>query len=240
MDTYSAAEAAHKLGTNTPRVLRALRKLGLETGGRGANGRFCLTEETLERLHDELGITPRIEGYVATEVKVLGALARAPLGLSSIRVLARQAGLSPTATSRAVSALEGQGLIRRQRTVIAAGRAREVSLIHANRLHEDWPRIRALLRSSAIPTRGRKGEQGDGDVPPRLRHLFWNTAPSQLCVATSGPYIARRLLTRMDFEGLSWGASNLRPSDWEQAAKGRGFDKRVRALAHNLAREGRS
>src|ERR1700688_3891877 len=118
MDTYSATEAAGRLGTNTPRVLRALRRLGLETGGRGANGRFCLTEEVMGQLHDELGITPRIEGYGATEVKVLAALALAPLGLSSIRVLARQAGLSPTAASRAIKALESKGLIRREGSVI--------------------------------------------------------------------------------------------------------------------------
>jgi hypothetical protein len=40
----------------------------------------------------------------------------------------------------------------------------------------------------------------------------------------------------MDFDGLAWGAVNLRPADWEQAAKARGLDKRVRALARNLAR----
>jgi DNA-binding Lrp family transcriptional regulator len=191
----------------------------------------------LSRLHGELGVTPRIEGYAVTEVKVLGALAGAPLGLSSVRVLARQAGLSPTATSRAVKALRDKGLIRREDTVIAAGRAREVSLIYVNRRHREWPHIQALLRSAVPVTRRREG--GQEDVPPRLRHLFWNTAPSQLRVATSGPYIARRLLTRMDFEGLAWGTDHLSPSDWEQAARGRGFDERVQALAHNLAREGR-
>lgn len=238
MDACSAAEAARELGTNTPRVVRALKRLGLEGDARGANGRFCLTEAMLGQLHDELGVTPRIKGFSATEVKVLGALARAPLGLSSVRVLACQAGLSPTAASRAVKALEGKGLIRREGTVIAAGRAREVSLIHVNRHHREWPRIQRLLRSTAPAGRRRKREQED--VPPRLRHLFWNTAPSQLSVATSGPYIARRLLTRMDFDGLAWGADHLCPSDWEQAAKGRGFDEGARALALNLAREGRS
>jgi len=238
MDTCSAAEAARRLDTNTPRVVRALKRLGLEGDARGANGRFCLTEVMLGRLHGELGVTPRIEGFSATEVRVLSALARAPLGLSSIRVLARQADLSPTAASRAVKELENKGFIRREDTVIAAGRAREVSLIHVNRLHGEWPRIQSLLRSAA-PATGRR-KVGQGDVPPRLRHLFWNTAPSQLCVATSGPYIARRLLTRMDFEGLAWGVDHLSPSDWEQAAKGRGFDESVQALAHNLARRGRS
>jgi hypothetical protein len=239
MDTYSAAEAARRLQTNTHRIVRALKRLGLEEETRRANGRFRLTEAMLSRLHGELGVTPRIEGYAVTEVKVLGALALAPLGLSSLRVLAGQAGLSPTATSCAVKALQEKGLIRREDTVIAAGRAREVSLIHVNRHHREWPRIQTLLRSAAPATRRHEGGREDV-VPTRLSHLFWNTAPSQLCVATSGPYIARRLLTRMDFEGLAWGADHLSPSDWEQAARGRGFDERVRALAHNLARKGQN
>jgi DNA-binding transcriptional regulator YhcF (GntR family) len=238
MDTYSAAEAARRLGTNTPRVVRALKRLGLEGDARGANGRFCLTEAMLGRLRGELRVMPRIEGFSATEVRVLGALACAPLGLASVRVLARQAGLSPTAASRAVKALDGKGFIRREGTVIAAGRAREVSLIHVNRHHREWPHIQSLLRGTASATRRLKGNKED--VPPRLRHLFWNTAPSQLSVATSGSYIATRLLTRMDFDGLAWGADHLSRCDWEQAAKGRGFDESVRALAHNLARNGRS
>jgi hypothetical protein len=42
----------------------------------------------------------------------------------------------------------------------------------------------------------------------------------------------------MDFDGLAWGAQNLRPSDGEQAAQGRGFDGSTRALATNLAYAG--
>jgi hypothetical protein len=72
-------------------------------------------------------------------------------------------------------------------------------------------------------------------VPGRLRHLFWNTADSQLDVSSSGPYIARRLLQTMDLQGLAWGAKTLAPRDWEQAAKARGLDPKVRQLAQNLA-----
>jgi hypothetical protein len=68
-----------------------------------------------------------------------------------------------------------------------------------------------------------------------LRHLFWNTAPTQLDVFRGGPYIARRLLRAMDLEGLAWGACNLRSTDWLQAQKARGLEPQVRALARNLA-----
>jgi hypothetical protein len=72
-------------------------------------------------------------------------------------------------------------------------------------------------------------------VPPHLLHLFWNTAPAQLDVATSAPYIARRLIMTFDPDGLAWGTVNLPASAWEHAAATRGLEPARRALAHNLA-----
>ena len=71
-------------------------------------------------------------------------------------------------------------------------------------------------------------------VPARLRHLFWNTADSQLDVDHAGAYIARRLLRTMDLQGLAWGAQALAPEDWRQAAGARGLDPTVRQLARSL------
>jgi hypothetical protein len=82
---------------------------------------------------------------------------------------------------------------------------------------------------------GKRDRPTQQEVPRRLEHLFWNTAPTQLDLGRGGPYIARRLLSTMDLDGLAWGARNLRPADWEHAAQARGLDKPVRALAHNLA-----
>ncbi len=73
-------------------------------------------------------------------------------------------------------------------------------------------------------------------VPPHLLHLFWNTAPAQLNVAASAPFIARRLITSFDPDGLAWGTANLPASAWEHAAATRGLEPAQRALAHNLAR----
>ena len=73
-------------------------------------------------------------------------------------------------------------------------------------------------------------------VPPHLLHLFWNTAPAQLDVAASAPFIARRLITSFDPDGLAWGTANLPASAWEHAAATRGLEPAQRALAHNLAR----
>jgi hypothetical protein len=73
-------------------------------------------------------------------------------------------------------------------------------------------------------------------VPYYLRHLFWNTAPRQLSVETSADYIARRLLTSGDPDGLAWGASHLPHHAWAIAARSRGLSPQDRALADNLAR----
>ncbi len=229
MDTYTAADVARMLDTSTPRVVRAAKRLGLATR---QNGRMSLSAEMVERLRDELGRTPRIPGLSTTEIKVLAALARAPLGLSSARVLARQAGVSATAASKALRSLQDKGLAQREHAVIAAGRARPVRLAHANRRAARWLEIAPAL-AQVLPPKRRRAHMRT--VPPRLRHLFWNTAPTQLDVAAGGPYIARRLLSTMDLDGLAWGADHLSPSDWEQAARGRGLDRGTRALAHNLA-----
>jgi len=232
MDTSSAAEVARRLRTSVPRVVRAAERLGFEA--REANRRWAFTPAMVGRLREELGVTPSVPGLSTTEVKVLAGLRRAPLGLSSGRAAARQAGLSPTATSRALRALEDKGLVRREEAVIAAGRARTVRLLHADRRAERWLEIAPALGRVQPPQRRRPP---DRRVPPRLRHLFWNTAPSQLELDRGGPYIARRLLSTMDFDGLAWGAGNLRPADWERAARARGLDHRVRALALHLSHE---
>ena len=52
-------------------------------------------------------------------------------------------------------------------------------------------------------------------MPLELRHLFWNTAPRQLDVDTSGGYIARRLIQTGDLDGLAWGAEQLTADDWQ-------------------------
>jgi hypothetical protein len=75
-------------------------------------------------------------------------------------------------------------------------------------------------------------------VPRELRHLFWNTAEEQLDVRYAGGYVARRLLTVGDLDGLAWGAENLTAADWHHAATARGLSPDAKALAENLAAAG--
>jgi hypothetical protein len=168
----------------------------------------------------------------------LAALRGAPLGLVSSRAVARRSTLSPTAAGNALAKLLDAQLVTRTDEVVAAGRAREMAVWRANVLHPRWHALSPSLDRVVLPARSgdrRPGEAGDTQVPRYLRHLFWNTAPEQLDLETSGPYIARRLLRTLDLQGLAWGAEALDAEDWRAGARARGLDSSVRRLARNLA-----
>lgn len=226
----SGAELARELETSIPRVTRAAERLGI---AREASGRLALTPDQAGRLRDELGFVPAIDGLSRSEVIVLAALRSAPLGLASKRAVARRSGLSPTAAANVLDTLLEKRLVTRRDEMIAAGRARQMTVWRANLTHPRWRELAPLL--GEVRPVGSHSPSRDTRVPRRLHHLFWNTAPEQLEVASSGSYVARRLLRSMDLQGLAWGAKNLRPEDWLAGAKARGLEPSVRQLAKNLA-----
>ncbi len=228
----SARQAARDLGTSAPRVMRAIDRLGLNVE-RGPRGRVRLRAAQLKRLRDELGSAPKLPGFSRTEVKLLAALSRSPLGLASVRAVADRAGVSPTAAKNGLRSLSDRGLVRHDRRMIAAGRAREADLFRANVAAPDWPQLAPML-ARATPPEG-SSRPRPRRVPSRLRHLFWDTAAGQLEIAEHGGYIARRLLTTGDTEGLAWGAAHLSPEHWRHAQRTRGLEADQRALAENLA-----
>ena len=118
--------------------------------------------------------------------------------------------------------------------MIARGQASEVTVYQVRFGSDEWLALAPVVAKVQLP------DHADGSrakrVPPHLLHLFWNTAPAQLDVATSAPYIARRLIMTFDPDGLAWGTVNLPASAWEHAAATRGLEPARRALAHNLAR----
>jgi len=232
MDTYSASAVARMLGTSAPRVLRAIRRLGIPIA-RTPSGAYTITATQLERLRAELG-DPIPVGLTRLKARVLAALARSPRGLASIRSVARRAGVSPTAAGRALNDLTQAGLARAEKQTLAMGRATPVLVYSAAVDHPHWHELApALARVSLPPLPLQVPAQ---TVPYYLRHLFWNTAQSQLDVTTSAPFIAKRLLSTGDLDGLAWGATHLPPEAWERAARSRGVSPRDRALARNLAR----
>ena len=235
MDTggeISAREAARRIGTSVPRVTRAIDRSGMRVR-RGPNGRVRLTEPQFERLRAVLGTDAEVPGLSRTQARVLAALARSPRGLGSARAVAARAGVSPTAASTSVSELERRGLVNRERTWIAAGKAREVDLLSANVTAPEWPELASRLAVIERPRRGKVARPRR--VPRYLQHLFWNTAPSQLDVDRAGGYIARRLIQTGDLDGLAWGAEYLDANAWREAARTRGLRPEQRALANNLA-----
>jgi hypothetical protein len=228
----SAAALARELQTSLPRVVRVIERLGLDA--RQDNGRMRLGPADVERLREELGPpVPRVPGLRPGEVKTLATLARAPLGLASARTVAKRAGVSPTTASRAVASLREQKLVTVQRRTLPAGHARTVDLIRLDYGSPRWQQLAGVIAS--VQPRPRPRETPDRRVPPRLEHLFWNTAASQLDTERAGGYIARRLLTVNDPEGLAWGAANLSAADWRHAARTRGVSPQRRALALNYA-----
>ena len=230
MDTISGAALARELGTSVPRITRAVERLGIDA--RQTNGRLALTRRQAGRVRRELGVTPQADGLTRPETVVLAALRNAPFGLVSARAVARRSGLSPTAAGRALNSLLVKELVEQSSEVIAAGRAREMKVWRANILSPRWPTLDPILHQVESPEQSAPVAER---VPKHLRHLFWNTAESQLDVSYAGAYIARRLLQTMDLQGLAWGVQALKPADWKQGAKARGLDPKVKQLAHNLA-----
>ena len=236
MDTISPSEAARRLGTSLPRVQRAIERLGLAVDRRSGGG-VRLDERDLTRLRGELGVSPPVDGLSRVETLVLAALARAPRGLATLRAVGRRAGVSPTAAARALRSLALRGLVRREREWVAAGRAREVELVRANLTAPKWGAVAPRL-SAARPPAGPEPRR-PSRLPARLRHLFWNADPSRLDLRAHGGYIAERLLSSGDLDGIAWGARALTARDWEQASRNRGLSAAERALARNLARADR-
>lgn len=234
MDTYSLAGAARRLGTSSPRVRRAIDRLAMPVE-RDSAGVFQLTGGQVDQLAAELGVMPpaRALSMPHTDAQVLAAMSRSPRGVTSAREAARRAGVSPTAAGRALSRLANRGLIQKAPMMLARGRASEVSVYRVRFASQEWLSIAPQI--ARIRLRTRRDRPRASRVPPRLLHLFWNSAPSQLGIAASAPYIARRLITTFDPDGLAWGAANLPASAWEHAALTRGLEPTKRALARNLA-----
>lgn len=204
------------------------------SAARGRGGRVRLTPRQFEELEAQLGVLPRVDALGRAEARVLAALARAPRGLLSARAVARRAGVSPTAAVDAVRSLSSRGLVRTEREWVAAGRAHEASVIRADVTSPDWPSLAprlAAVRFPAVPAPERPTR-----VPARLRHLFWNADPSSLDLDAHGGYVAERLLSSGDLDGLAWGIKALTRDDWERAARNRGLPAQQRALARNAAR----
>jgi hypothetical protein len=188
----------------------------------------------VDELSGVLGVTPSVPDLSPTQARVLAALSRSPRGVASVREAARRAGTSPTATARALASLTSAGLINQAHAMLARGRATEATVYQVPFASPRWLALAPAVARVQLPAPFERAHATR--VPPHLLHLFWNAAPAQLDVAASAPFIARRLITSFDPDGLAWGSRNLPASAWEHAASTRGLEPAKQALARNLAR----
>lgn len=188
----------------------------------------------MDELARELGSAPPVPELSRVEIRVLAALSRSPRGVASVREAARRAGVSPTAAARALARLTSDDLITATPMMLARGHAAEATVYQVRFGSAQWLALAPVI--ARVRLAARREEPHARRVPPHLLHLFWNAAPAQLDVASSAPFIARRLITSFDPDGLAWGTVNLPAGAWEHAAATRGLEPAKRALAHNLAR----
>jgi hypothetical protein len=233
MDTYSLAAAARALRTSAPRVRRAIDRLGM-LAERADSGVFRLTQSQVDELGSVLGVTPPVPDLSPTEARVLAALSRSPRGVASVREAARRAGTSPTGTARALTRLASLGFVMLTHATLARGRATEATVYQVPFASPRWLALAPVIAQVQLPVGLERARATR--VPPHLLHLFWNVAPAQLDVASSAPFIARRLISSFDPDGLAWGSRNLPASAWQHAAATRGLEPAKKALARNLAR----
>jgi DNA-binding transcriptional ArsR family regulator len=231
MDTgLSTSQVANALYVSMPTVRRAVGDLGLEPATT-PGGHLRLDEVEVSALRDHLGLVPPVDGLSRTEVQALAALSRAPLGLRSVRAVARAARISPTAAGRALEALTAAGLVCSEERTLAEGRATAATTWTVAPgptwfgVADQIALVELPRPSPATPPRR---------VPQRFWHLFWNADPAALDLDHDAPMIATRMLLGDDLSALAWACAHLPGDALRHAAANRGADPRLRALVDTV------
>lgn len=198
----------------------------------GPGGHLSFTSTEMRAMEADLGRVPRVPGLRRSQVQVLAALARAPLGLRSQRAVARASGLSPTAAGRALHELVDLDLVRNETVMLAEGEAVEADVWRVSDSTR-WRDIAPVVRQTVLPVSSQPAE-APSRLPRRLWHLFWNVDPATLDLESDAGFIATRLLTAGDLQGLSWACSHLPDDALAEASRNRASDPATRALVANV------
>jgi DNA-binding transcriptional ArsR family regulator len=221
------------LGTTVPRIHRAVDRLALSPQ-RTKGGHLRLSREDVERLRHLLGPDNQAaDGLSHSDRQVVGALARRPLGIRSIRAVARASGVSPTTASRSLARLEQMGFVETITRTVVEGRIKQVQAwqVTTERI------VEAVKLTVGLRFPVPKRVVRTGRLPSRVHHLFWSVPhPERLDLERDADYIAYRILVSEDVAALVWATLSLPRSAWAAASKIRGLDGPRRALAENLAR----
>ena len=232
MDTASLTEVADALGTSSPRLRRAIRDLRIIPRPHGKERQ--LSGAQFAALRKRLGCAPQIDGLTREEMFVLAALNLHPLGMRSIRAVARSASVSPTTASRAVAHLAALGLVTAGTERVVEGAAADATVLRVARSSSSWIEIAPAVRTVVLPTRDDRRTPPKA-VPQRLWHHFWNAEPARVRLPADSDYVAARLLRSDDPQALSWAASNLDAISIGKVAGLRGLDDKRRSMIRNLA-----
>jgi AcrR family transcriptional regulator len=209
-------------------------KLSEPKGQRYGPSARTIGAEDVERLRNEIGVTPRTDEYSREELFALAALEQEARGFESMRSLARAAGVSPTTAAATVKRLEARGLItRRPGLARMSGHVIEADLLEANQADPAWVRLAPLLSVTRPPIRDTGPEPVI--VPRRFWHLFWNVRPATLRIDTNSDFIAARLLLSNDQRAVTWAATHLPAASIKRTAMARGLSEVEREKILGLA-----
>jgi len=99
-----------------------------------------------------------------------------------------------------------------------------------------WQRVAPVIRQVVPPETDAAPGNLPRQVPRQLAHLFWNADLSKIQLPRDARYVAGRILTSNDTQGLAWMVRALPPKAIVEASQARGMDEHKQALARNLAR----
>ncbi len=232
MDTYSSGRVAVILGVAVPTVHRAVRRLDMRPDAT-AGGHRSVSYVEVSALTGAFGAIPVVPGFTREEVQVLAGLARSPLGLRSVRAVARRAVVSPTAADRLLGRLLAAGLVVKEQRRFVEGRVTDGCLWRIDWSSLRWPGLAPTVGRSVLP-RPRARPQS-ARFPRRLGHLVWNADVATLDTRRHAAYLAERVMTSGDVQGLAWAATALPAESLASARRLRGLPAPARALAGNLA-----
>ncbi|MHB8263777.1 MAG: MerR family transcriptional regulator [Acidimicrobiales bacterium] len=220
VQVYSTVDVASRLGVSIPTIHRAITKLDLEPF-RGPKGHLRLSEEDAHKLLRYLGKAPKVEGLTREELFVLSSLYVRPFGLRSRRLVAVQAGISPSTASKSLNNLMHRGMVEHRHATEAVGSAREID-VWILRLIPYWltDSYAAALRCTIPPVRIQAVGQ-DSRVPGRFRHLFWNADRKRLNTRDHGTAIAISILEQNNPHALAWAMRNIDPEAFALASRPR-------------------
>lgn len=233
MDTYSAPAVAAAAGISLPRAHRLLDRLGVPAAPGPGKGRQ-VSADVVEAIAGEIGTVPRRRSGLTREaVLAARAIAHAPLGIRSARLLSRLTGTSPTTAAKALHELQARGLVTQRTRTVASGRAVEVTEWIARSL-ATWPdSLLGDIKAAALPQPPRR--EPATKVPARFHHLFWNVDVRALTLPDDAAFVASRLLTAPDPTATAWALTELPYEALEKAMSSRSFQPRDRWLL-NVAR----